>query len=471
MTDRFTSMYRRKLDVDWAKEVGPIDMRYHTVGIGGVHSAPPPVAAAEGMAALKPGLIRIFLQEFFYIYPEHGVFDWAKMDAYMDRVHSMGADIMASICIKPKPLYPIVDETIWMPKDVKEWQDVIRALVLRYSVEKPYVTHWAIANEQNIGELGGCPYLITDPDEYYEYYKITHAPIREVLPSHIKVGGPSFAGAWPWSSPETYLARFVELCQRDNVPVDFVCYNNYNDGPATHAKGAREIRNALDKFNPDVKLYMTELNVGLVGPGEPFSLEEKTFDPKRAAGLASIILAFHEDGALDGSFQYHLHDQMNDPREFAPFYAKHRYMAEHWNDIPHRLGLFDLDGKARPQYFMYKLLYEMAGKRVCMKGTDGIMSGLASYNDEGSLNIFLTNYAEIGTPDAITQVFFSNAPEGMYRMNVYKIDQITASRMKDAPMTDLPPSESRLVYAHSDFHFDIFTPADSVTLVQLVKAE
>jgi hypothetical protein len=34
-------------------------------------------------------------------------------------------------------------------------------------------------------------------------------------------------------------------------------------------------------------------------------------------------------------------------------------MAEHWNDIPKRLGLMDLDGKARPQYYLYNMLYSM----------------------------------------------------------------------------------------------------------------
>jgi len=466
MMDRFTTMLRRRLEIDWAKDMGRLDMRYHSAGIGGVHSMPPPKAAVEGMAALKPRLIRIFLQEFFFIYPEHGVYDWTKLDAYMDAVHAMGGDIMASICIKPKPLYPVIDETIWMPNDVKEWQDVIRAMVLRYSKEKPYVTHWAIANEQNIGESGGCPYLITNSDDYYEYYKITAAPIREVLPSNIKVGGPSYAGAWREAAD--YLGRFVALCKQDNIPVDFVCYNCYNDKPHHHVSGGRDIRNTLDKINPDVKLYMTEFNVNLM---EEFSLEEKAFDPKLAASLAASILALHEDGALDGSFQYHIYDQMNDPREFAPFYEKCRYMAEHWNDIPHRFGLFDLDGKARPQYFMYKLLYELTGQCVGMEGTDRIISGLASRSDEGTLSVFLTNYAEIGTPDAVTQLFFDNAPEGVYRLNVYRIDQVAAAKMKEAPVTDLPPSESRLVYVYPDFHFDIFTPADTVTLVQLVKAE
>jgi hypothetical protein len=120
MIDSFTDMLRRKVTVDWGKELGRLDMRCHAAGIGGIHSMPPPKPAADAMARLKPRLVRIFLQEFFYIYSGNAVYDWSKMDAYMEAVHSMGGDIMASICIKPKALYPEINESIWMPRDVSE---------------------------------------------------------------------------------------------------------------------------------------------------------------------------------------------------------------------------------------------------------------------------------------------------------------------------------------------------------------
>ena len=469
MTDRFTNMLRRKLTVDWLKQIGPVDMRYHSHGIGGVHSMPAPKSIIEATAALKPRIIRIFLQEFLYPYPDHGVFDWSKMDAYMGAVNAMGADIMASICIKPNALYPVIDERIWMPNDVAEWQALIRAMVVRYSKEKPYVTHWAIANEQNIGEWGGCPYLIVDPDDYFEYYKITAAPIREAVPE-AKVGGPSYAGGGEGAAK--YLARFVELCKQDNIPVDFTCYNAYIDSPEGHVAAGRVIRDAIDQHDPKVELYITEFNIGI---GNELSLEEKSYDPKRAASLASSMLAFHEDGCLDGSFQYHLYDQWNDPREFSPWYARSRYMAEHWNDIGHRLGLFDLDGKTRPQYFVYDMLYSMTGQRVELCGGDSILRALASQNDEKTMFIFLSNFTEQGTPDAVTQIHFVNACEGVYRLNVYRIDNESAAIMKAAPIgnpvLELQPAESRIAYIHPDFHFDVFTPADAVTMVKFVKCE
>jgi hypothetical protein len=336
---------------------------------------------------------------------------------------------------------------------------------LRYSREKPFVTHWAVGNETNIGEWGGCPYLITNPDDFFEYYKMTAVTIREALPD-IKIGGPSYAGGGKEAAE--YLARFIERCKRDSIPVDFTCYNAYNDSPGGHAADGRIIRDAIDRFDPDVKLYITELNMGI---GDDVSLEEKAYDPKRAAGLAAALLEFHEDGCLNGSFQYHIYDQWNDPREFAPWFARTRYMAEHWNDAGHRMGLLDLDGKPRPQYFMYDMLYGLTGQQAGISGTDKVLRGLASVNETGDLSVFLTNYAVQGTPDIVAQLQFVNAPEGLYRLEVYRIDKISAAAMKAANMEALPPAESRTVYAHADFHFDIFTPANSVTLIKMHKQD
>jgi len=482
MIDRFTTMMKRDLSADWSQDLGALDLRGNAFGIGGVHHNPPPEAVVAQTAALKPRMVRIFLQEFFYIYDKKEnadgtvlgarasglwcadgtstlpvnadgtstlpVFDWSRLDPYMDAVHAMGGDIMASICIKPKALYPVVDEYVWRPTDVAEWQGVVKALVLRYGKEKPYVTHWAVANETNIGEWGGCPYHIADPDDMFEYYRMTAEPIREVLPG-AKVGGPSYAGGGEGAAK--YLARVAELCVQNGVALDFTCYNAYCDTPEQHVAGARVIREALDRHIPGLPLYMTEFNIGICN--EP-SLEEKAHDPKRAASLAASIIALHDGGALAGTFQYHIYDQWCDPREFAPWYAKARYMAEHWNDIGHRLGLFDQFGAPRPQYQMYKMFYELdAGRRAALTGTDSFLRGLASRGADGTLSLLLTNFAETGASDMILQIRFANAPEGVYTLDVRRIGETQG--------------EHRVVYVHNDFHFDVFTPANNVTLIQL----
>ena len=459
MTNKFTNMLRRQLTVNWDKNSKPVDMKQHSLGIGGVHSMPAPKAIVKQTAMLKPRLVRIFLQEFFYVYESPGVYNWAKMDAYMDAVHAMGADIMASICLKPQALFPEINEKICLPNDTAQWQNLIRALVTRYSIDKPYVTHWAIANEVNIGEWGGCPYLIESPDDYFEYYKLTVAPIREVLPD-IKIGGPSYAGGG--EDCAKYLARFVELCKKENVQVDFVTYNVYTDNPAGNAADGRAIRDALDEINPGVELFITEFNTFVF---DDLSLEESAYDPRRSACQAACILALYDENCVTGTFQYHIYDQWCDPREFAPWYSRTRYMAEHWNDSAHRLGLMDLDGKPRPQYYLYRMLYALEGTQVEMLGTDELLRGISCKGDDGWLSMFITNYDVHGGCDFVSQIRFENAPEGVYRLTVYRLDAETSARIKSS--SEFDPVESRVVYVHPDFHFDIFTPADSVTLIQL----
>ena len=460
MQNYFSNKVKKQLNVNWNEQVGSVDMRCHSQGIGGVHSMPPTEAIIKKTAELKPQLIRIFLQEFFFVY-KNGVYDWQKLDAYMDAVHAMGGDIMASICIKPKDLFPVLDEKIFMPNDVSKWQELIYNLVVRYSTEKRYVTHWAIANEVNIGEFGGCPYLIENPDDYFEYYKITEKPIRKALPN-TKIGGPSYAGAGEKAAK--YLARFVKLCKEQNITVDFAAYNVYTDNPDTNAKDAQIIRSAIDEVDPSVKIYITEFNTVVFS--DP-SLEESAYEPRRSACQASSILALLDANCLDGTFYYHIYDQFCNPSEFASWYSRTKYMSKHWSDMAHRLGLFDLDGKIRPQYYMYKLLYEMIGKRVKLTGVDDVLRGIAALSFDEKMNLFLSNYTVQGQIDYVTRVHFENAAEGLYRMCVYRIDDETSSLIKHT--SGFNHIEHRIVYVYPDFHFDVYTPADSVTLIQFEK--
>lgn len=191
--DKYTAMTNVKAHVDFADITGSMDFKNHMVGIGGVNSLPMPQKVVEGIAKLKPAMIRIFIQEFFFIEKDDGELDFTALDKYIRAVNSTGSDIMASICIKPKSIYPAVNETIWRPNDVQRWQYIIGEMVKRYSVDNKYITYWGVGNEINIGEWGGCPYSIPDAKDYFEYYKMTVEPILKVFPE-ARVGGPSWAG-------------------------------------------------------------------------------------------------------------------------------------------------------------------------------------------------------------------------------------------------------------------------------------
>ena len=122
------------LSIDAKSDEGPLEFWRHTLGHGGVNSNPLSPRVIDGTKQLHPRLIRIFIQEFFNIYPDHGKYDWSKLDPYMDSFAATGAKVVAAITIKPKVLYPRIDQKIWRPNNVEEWQQVIAALVKRYSI-------------------------------------------------------------------------------------------------------------------------------------------------------------------------------------------------------------------------------------------------------------------------------------------------------------------------------------------------
>jgi hypothetical protein len=203
---------------------------------------------------------------------------------------------MASICLKPRVLYPVVDPKVFMPNNVAEWQRLVEALVHRYSVERKIVSHWGILNEVNIGEDGGCPHEIRDPDDYYCFYAMTAEAVRRAWPE-AKVGGPSTAG---FEAP--FIQRFMELCERDHTPLDFICYNIYSGNPADHVKAALEARKMADRTDPPAEVYQTELNTWF----PHHYVEEVAYSGRYAASLAAVLMELNET-KIDGSFQFDMH--------------------------------------------------------------------------------------------------------------------------------------------------------------------
>ncbi len=242
MRQRILALPRVDVYLDAGTELGPLEWWRHTLGHGGINSHPLPPRVVEGARKLQPRLIRIFLQEFFQVYPEQGRFDWRRLDPYMDALAQTGAKVVADISIKPRAIFPEIDHAAWRPADAAEWQRLISELVRRYSVQKPIVTHWEIGNETDIGEAGGAPYLIPDPDEYLEFYRMTIQPILEAYPE-AKVGGP--AACWVDNEP---LPGFVARCRESGTPLHFVSWHLYSDDPMRHASGVEKAKALLADF-------------------------------------------------------------------------------------------------------------------------------------------------------------------------------------------------------------------------------
>ena len=316
--------------IDTAHPTGPFPVSRHSIGHGGVNSRPLPPGVIEGGRALSPRLLRTFIQEYFFICPEPGRYDFSRLDPYMQALADTGAKVVAAICIKPKALFPQIDPAQWAPTGWDQWQALIRALVHRYSVERPIVTHWEVGNEVDIGENGGCPYLIPDPDDYYTYYAATVQAVLDAFPQ-AKVGGPGLA-----DPDHPMLEPFARRCHQEGTQLDFVSWHTYT---ATPERTVGAFRRTAAMLNALYGANRPQVMVTEYGPAfESRSFPEHAMTGYRALNVARNLY-WALEGGIDYTFYYHIWDQLCDVREFEPFFQDPAIMYHHWNEIPHRFGL------------------------------------------------------------------------------------------------------------------------------------
>jgi xylan 1,4-beta-xylosidase len=470
MTSSDASLPVCGVQIDATAPLGACEWWRHTLGLGGINHLPLPPHVVEGVSKLQPRLIRIFIQEYFDIYPEHGRFNWSILDPYMDSLAATGAKIVASIDIKPKPLYPLIDHSLWQPNDVAEWQQVIAALVQRYSVEKPYVTYWEVGNETDIGENGGTPFLIPDPDDYMQFYLMTIKPILAVFPD-AKVGGT--AACWIDNEP---LVGFIERCRRDDVRLDFISWHRYNNNPEQHVLGVEKAKQRLAAFTgkrPEMlctewapRLLRIDESIDLHRKPHPqyISVEEIAYAPYRAASVAASIIGLLDAG-LDWSFYYHIWDQCFYPDKFRPFYsdAGLALMHEHWNEVPHRLGLFGVGEEVRPQYFVYAMLARLGAERLLAQADHTALYTLATH-DSNRVSALLVNFELTAARDCVAQLHFTLPNPGEKLLTIYRLDE---KRSWSGETFDLIPVEQRTVATFAEYRCQVLLPAYSVALVEL----
>lgn len=458
----------RSVSINADEEQGPCEWWRHTIGDGGINNLPLPERVIQGAKMLRPRLIRIFIQEYFDIYPAHGRFNWSLLDPYMDSIAATGAKIVASINVKPKVLFPKVDHGVWRPNDVAEYQQVIASLVERYSVDKPYVTYWEIGNETDIGESGATPFLIPDPGEYLQFYEMTLKPILEVYPD-AKVGGA--AACWIDNEP---LPGLIERCHRQGIRLDFISWHCYHNNPERHVAGIEKAKARLAGFSPCPEMLYTEWATGFMSlregfdlhhPGAPqyISVQEMASDPFRAASVATSVIRMLE-AELDWSFYYHVWDQCFYPDQFRPFFSDNglRLMHEHWNEVPHRFGMFGVEGEVRPQYFVYQLLTHLQERRVTADTSDPRLYVLAT-KGERALSVMLVNFELNSSEDLIAQLRISTDNVGEKMLTVYRID---GNHTWSETTLQLDPIERRTVVTMRDYRCQVLMPANSVALVQ-----
>src|SRR6185503_17146177 len=233
------------------------------------------------------------------------------------------------------------------PKDYKEWSGLIERLVSHW-VERYGEKDWLfeVWNEPNLKQ-----FWTGTQREYFKLYRHTAEAIKNVSPS-FKVGGPATAKS-------EWIEEFVNFCERNDVPADFVSTHYYpndgyeRDGDTEHQlfkaqRGImREVAENTRYYAGDRPVYFTEWNSSS-NPFDPLHDE-----PYAAAFVASTVMEAH--GLVDG-YSFWTFSDIFEENYFpsVPFHGG--------------FGLLNLHGIPKSTYRAFELLHQLGDRYSLVDG-------------------------------------------------------------------------------------------------------
>jgi xylan 1,4-beta-xylosidase len=425
--------------LDYAKNLGPMEMNRIALGQGGLSPYPMWDDRIAEIRTLHPKLIRLFVQEYFDLLPARGRYHFDTLDQSVDEIVQAGATPLMVIAIKPKVLFPKIDQDVVDPNDYAQWDALISHTVDHYKARGQKGFFWEVGNEGDIGESGGSPYRFT-PENYARYYRHTVEAILKADPS-AHVGGPALAN---WRSP--ILPALVAFCDKEKVPLNFISWHTYTNSPTAIQKTIESMRDLLARYPAlHVDTILDEWNMALTVPPKDPAIQP--------AFVVETAWRMKQSGLTYSCF-YHIRDYHVDRDRFSPFFSPGgaSFMANWWNRMPQYSGLFDYQNVMRPAYFAFELLSRVTGERLVADSNDEDVHAFLSFDKEYEIyNLLFWNFSatpvslqikSVGLPETLVakrRLLDAATPSGDENVRLRPLDDVTVSKESGTAEITLQP--------------------------------
>lgn len=310
-------------------------------------------------------------------------YSFFNCDQVFDFLLSIGMKPFVELSFMPGPLASgkrtvfKYQANITPPKNYKQWAVLIESLVShcveRYGESEVEEWLFEVWNEPNLKIFWSG----TQRD-YFRLYRYTAEAIKKVSAS-FKVGGPATAKS-------EWIEEFVDFCERNDVPADFVSTHFYqNDG----YEGESELEMQLFKSQRGIMrevaqnarsharnrpVYYTEWNTSS-SPFDPLHDE-----PYAAAAVASTIM--EANGLVEGYGFWTFSDIFEE--NYLPSLPFHG-----------GFGLLTLHGIPKPTYRAFELLHDLGDRQSLVDGLHETVDCSVIQKDS-SVTVWLTNQATPG---------------------------------------------------------------------------
>jgi xylan 1,4-beta-xylosidase len=419
-----------EIRVNFAETNGPMRMNQMALGQGGLSDEVMFGDRIAELRALKPAVIRLFIQEYFNLLPEprrdasppSQRYHFDTLDRNVDAIVATGASPLMCICFKPRVLFPEINQDIVEPNDYAAWEKLIEDLVRHYKERGTKIRYWEVGNEVDIGEDGGCPFRFK-PDSYVRFYKHTADAVMRA-DADARVGGPALANV---RSP--IFPALLAAAATNSLPLHFVSWHIYNSDPKA-VRGTIDYAKGLLAKHPALKpeTFLDEWNMDLTNP---------PLDPRFQPAYVAETIWQMKEGGLDYSCYYHIRDYYVSFEQFAPFMSERgtAFMTRWWNRMPQFDGLFDYQNTIRPAYFAFKLLSRLEGDRHPVASSSEKVHAFATHDPKLRMhNLVVWNFSR--ETNAVT-LRLDNLPGAMRHRHIV-LDAATASGDENARLRPDP---------------------------------
>ena len=263
------------------------------------------------------------------------------------------------------------------PKDYKQWATLIHRLVShwvqRYGLKEVREWFFEVWNEPNLRS-----FWTGTQREYFKLYRYTAEAIKKV-DSSLRVGGPATARS-------EWIEDFVEFCERNKVPADFISTHQYpTDGLEREGNTELQLfksqRGIMRERAQDTRryaagrpVYYTEWNSS-ANSGDPLHDE-----PYAAAFAVATIL--EAKGLVEGYSFW----------TFSDIFEEHGFRSMPFHG---GFGLLTLHGIAKPSYRAFELLHQLGDRQSLVDGLHETVD-CSVFQKDSSATIVLTNHTTPG---------------------------------------------------------------------------
>lgn len=333
------------------------------------------------------------------------IYDFYQVGRVYDNLLSAGVKPFVEIGFMPKALASgkktvfYYKGNVTLPKNMEAWKDFIRAfarfLIRRYGREEVRTWYFEVWNEPDLA----C-FFKGSMRDYFRLYAETVRALKEV-DAQLLVGGPA-------TTRGRHLTAFLDFCQKESVPVDFVSTHQYPTDALGHSINRERLRQISKMDATGDKTSTRALLQPVFDNVNDFNRSLKgymTREAKRAREAVGDLPLFYTEWSISSNCTAAIHDTTAAAAFFVKTVLDNQGVVDgssYWtfSDIFEELffftdpfcggfGLLTVDGIKKPTFWACKMLASLPDARYRLPVTDDDVELAAFRGEDGSLYLLL----------------------------------------------------------------------------------